>query len=350
MRTTRLVPWVVIGLFLTVLVGFCPFGLRSVQAAAIELKLAHVDPADIWTSRKGGGATLFKQIVEMETGGAVDVKVFPAGQLGGERELAEAVRLGTVQMTMVSGAMANFFKEYQILDIPYLFSSAPVAWKVLDGWFGKELAEECLKKTGMRVLTFGEAGFRNFTTSSRPIRTPADLKGLKIRVMESPVYLALIRSLGGAPTPVSWTETYTALQQKVVDGQENPVSSIKYAKLYEVQKYLTLDGHTYGVDFVLINEKFYQGLPKEIQSTIKTAAITTGTIMRGIQTIDSTLGIQFLKEKGMEVYVPTAREKAMFRDAAQKPVIEFLKKQVGNRWIDKLMKAIKEAEAELARQ
>ena len=121
MRTFRCVSWVVMGLLLTVLVGFSPFGLRSVEAAAIELKLAHVDAPDIWTSRKGGGATLFKQIVEMETGGAVDVKVFPAGQLGGERELTEAVKLGTVQMTMVSGAVANVFKEYQILDIPYLF-------------------------------------------------------------------------------------------------------------------------------------------------------------------------------------------------------------------------------------
>ena len=101
--------------------------------------------------------------------------------------------------------------------------------------------------------------------------------------------------------------------------EENPVSSIKFAKLYEVQKYLTLDGHTYGVDFMLINDKFYQSLPKDIQRTLKTASIATATIMRGIQTIDSTLGIQFLKEKGMEVYVPTEKEKAMFRDASQKP-------------------------------
>ena len=168
--------------------------------------------------------------------------------------------------------------------------------------------------------------------------------------MESPVFITLVKSLGGAPAPIPWPETYTALQQKVADGQENPVSSIKFAKLYEVQKYLTLDGHTYGVDFMLINDKFYQSLPKDIQRTLKTASIATATIMRGIQTIDSTLGIQFLKEKGMEVYVPTEKEKAMFRDASQKPVMEFLEKQVGKTWIDKLMKAIKEAEAELAKQ
>jgi TRAP-type transport system periplasmic protein len=322
----------------------------NVQAAApIEIKLAHVDSPDFWTSRKGGGAVMFKQLLENETGGAVDVKVFPAGQLGGEREMIEAVKLGTVQMTMVSGAMANFFKEYQILDIPYLFSSAPVAWKVMDGKFGKELADECLKKTGMRVLGFGEVGFRNLTNSERPIKSPADMKGLKFRVMESPVFITLIKALGGAPTPIPWPETYTALQQKVANGQENPVSSIKFAKLYEVQKYITLDGHTYGVDFVLINEKFFQGLPKDIQNSVKTAALTTATIMRGIQTIDSTLGIQFLKEKGMEVYTPTPKERALFKEAAQKPVIEYLEKQVGKVWIDKLLKATKEAEAEIAK-
>jgi tripartite ATP-independent transporter DctP family solute receptor len=321
----------------------------SVSAAAVELKLAHVDPADMWTSRKGGGATLFKQIVETDTRGAMEVKVFPAGQLGGEREVIEAVKQGSAQMTMVSGAFANYYREYQILDTPYLFSSQPVAWKVLDGWFGRELAEDCLKKTGMRVLGFGEAGYRHFTNSLRPIRTPADLKGMKIRVQESPVYIAMMRALGAFPTPISWTETYTALQQKVVDGEENSISSIKFGKLNEVQKYLTLDGHSFGVDFVLINEKYYQSLPKDLQKTIRTAAAMAVTIMRGIQTIDASLGVQVLRERGMEVYSLSDSEKALFRTAAQPPVLEYLEKQVGRAWIDKLQKAVKEAEGEMDR-
>jgi TRAP-type transport system periplasmic protein len=322
---------------------FAGFSLAS--AAPVEIKLAHADPPDIFTSKKAAGSTIFKQLVEVETGGAVEVKLFPAGQLGGEREVAEGTKLGTIQMGMLSGPLANFYKEAQVLDIPYLFSSYPVAWKVLDGWFGKEMAEDCLKKTGMRILAYDQVGFRNFTNSARPIKSPADLKGLKIRVMESPVYIALIKALGGSPTPISWTETYTSLQQKVVDGQENPVTSIKYAKLYEVQKYLTLDGHTYGVSFMLINEKFFQTLPKETQAIIKTHAITACTVARGIDTIDSTLGTQFLKEKGMEIYAPTAKEKAMFREAAQGPIIEYLEKQIGRTWIDKILKAVKEAEA-----
>jgi tripartite ATP-independent transporter DctP family solute receptor len=347
MGQERVVGKVLMAVCLALCLGLPLLSPSAAPAGTIVLKLAHVDPADTWTSRKGGGSTLFKQIVEIETRGAVEVQVFPAGQLGGEREMTEAVKFGTIQMTMISGALANFYKEYQVLDIPYLFSSPPVAWKVMDGWFGKEMAEDCLKKTGMRVLGFGEAGYRNFTNSVRPLRAPADFKGLKIRVMESPVYVALVKSLGAAPTPIAWTETYTALQQKVVDGQENPVSTIKYAKLNEVQKYLTLDGHTYGIDFILINDKFYQSLPKDIQKTIRTAAATTVTIMRGIQTIDSTLGVQQLREKGMEVYAPSDSEKALFRDAAQQPVVEYLEKQIGRPWIDKLQKAIKEAEAEM---
>ena len=153
-------------------------------------------------------------------------------------------------MCMVSGAIAGYFKPAMVLDIPYLFSSAPVAWKVLDGKFGDELAAALLDKTGMRVLAYGETGFRNFTNSKRPIKSPEDLKGLKIRVMETPLYITLVKALGAAPTPIAWTETYTSLQQGVVDGQENPVSVIIQAKFAEVQKYLTLDGHTYGADFL----------------------------------------------------------------------------------------------------
>jgi tripartite ATP-independent transporter DctP family solute receptor len=235
-----------------------------------------------------------------------------------------------------------------VFDIPYLFPSLLVAYRVLEGPFGKELADECLKKTGMRILTYSQVGFRNFTNSTRVIKSPADIKGLKLRVMDSPVYMSLVRSMGGAPTPVPWPETYTALQQKVVDGQENPVSSIKFGKLYEVQKYLTMDGHTFGVSFMLINEKFFQSLPKEYQAIVKNAALTSAVSENGIDNLDSSIGLQFLKEKGMEVYVPTAAEKGQFRAVAQPAVIEYLEKQIGRPWIDKVLNAVKQTEASLA--
>jgi TRAP-type transport system periplasmic protein len=330
--------------FLFLLVGWA----GPSATAATEIKFAHVDPPDVFISKKGAAGVTFKNLVEAEDP-TVSVKLFPAGQLGGERELVEATKLGTVQMSMVSAAIAGHFKEAQVLDIPYLFESAPVAWKVMDGWFGKELADECLRKTGIRVLAYGETGIRNFTSSKALIKSPADMKGLKVRVMESPVYVNMIKGLGAAPTPIPWPETYTALQQKVVDAQENPVSVIMQAKFFEVQKYLTLDGHSYGVDFILINDKVYQSLPKETQQTLKRAAIVAGWAGRSIQQINSAIGIAQLREKGMTVYKPSAREMAMFKDATQKPVIEYIEKQVGRPWVDKLMKAVHEAEVELAK-
>ena len=318
-------------------------------ASAVEIKLGHVDPADVCVSKKGAAGATFKGLVEGATGGSVNVKVFPASQLGNERELIEGTKIGTIQMSFVSGAIAGFYKEAQVLDIPYLFSSGPVAWKVMDGPFGQEMAADILQKTGMRVLAYGETGFRNFTNSSRPIKSPADMKGLKIRVMETPVYVNMVKALGAAPTPIAWSEVYTALQQKVVDGQENPVATIMQAKLYEVQKYLTLDGHSYGVDFFLINDKFYRSLPQETQQIIKTSAVTSALVGRGIQTLNSATGISELQAKGMEVYAPNNAEAAQFKAATQAPVIDYVEKQIGRAWIDKLFKAIKEAEADLAK-
>jgi len=347
MTNSRVFVLIALGTCVLALAGLFCVGVSRAQAAQFEIKLGHADPPDVYTSRKAASSTVFKQIVESETGGAVAVNLFPAGQLGGEAQLAQATKLGSIQMSMLSGPFSTYCAEAQVFDIPYLFPSYTVAWKVLDGPFGKELAQECLKKTGMRILTYGQVGFRNFTNSARPIKGPADLKNMKVRVMESPVYMSLVRSLGAAPTPIPWTETYTALQQKVVDAQENPVSSIKFAKLYEVQKYLTLDGHTYGVSFMLINEKFFQGLPKEFQAVVKNAAATANVVENGVDTLDSSIGIQFLRDKGMEVYVPTPNEKAAFRDAAQKPVIEYLEKQIGRPWIDKVLNAVKATEREL---
>ncbi len=162
------------------LVGLAPGTLPTVHAAQFEIRLGHSDPPDIYTSRKAAGSTVFKNMVENETGGAVKVNLFPAGQLGGEREVAEAVKLGSVQMGMLSGPFSRFCKEAQVFDIPYLFPSLLVAYRTLDGPFGKELAEECLKKTGMRILTYAQVGFRNFTNSARVIKSPCGCQGAEV--------------------------------------------------------------------------------------------------------------------------------------------------------------------------
>ncbi len=313
-------------------------------AADIDIKLAHVDPADWQSSKKGAATEAFKNIVEAESEGRISVQLFPAGALGGETDLVQSVQDGTLTMTMVSGAFSKVCPEAAVLDIPYMFSSAPVAWKVLDGPFGDELAAHCLQKTGLRTLAFGETGFRNFTNSKHPIKSPADVKGLKIRVMTVPLFVEMVKALGGEPTPIPWPEVPTALGTKVVDGQENPVSVIYSNKFYELQKYMTLDQHVYGADFLVVNEDFYQKLSDENKALMRRAAIIAGNVGRSIQQFNSAIGVSKLIEKGMEVAKPTSAQLAEFRDQSQPAVIKWLETQIDKAWIAKLQDAVAAAE------
>jgi len=291
---------------------------------------------------------VFKDIVEAESAGRIKVEVYPAGQLGGEAELVGQAQSGATQVVMVSGVFGNSCKEAAILDTPFLFSSAAVAWATLDGPFGARLAEHCLKKTGLRTLAYGETGFRNFTNSTREIRTPADVKGLKLRVQQLPLYVEMVKGMGGIPTPVAWPETPGALKTKVVDGQENPVSVILGNKFYEFQTYLTLDEHVYGTDFLLINEAFYQKQTADDRALLKRAAIVAGNAGRAIQQINSAAGVAELVAKGMKVYKPTGAELDQFRAAAQPPVVAWLKSQVEAGWIEALQAAVADARKSLA--
>lgn len=317
-------------------------------AVAQTIKFAHVDPADWTTSKKGAAGKVFKDLVEAESSGQMKVELFPAGQLGGETELIAQAQAGAIQVTMVSGVFGNFCKEAAVLDTPFLFPSAAVAWHTLDGPFGEKLAEHCLKKTGLRTLAFGETGFRNFTNSVHEIRTPADMKGLKLRVQQLPLYVEMVKGLGAVPTPVAWPETPGALRTKVVDGQENPVSVILGNRFYEFQTFMTLDQHVYGTDFLLVNERFYQGLDAEKRALLKRNAIVAANAGRAIQQINSAAGVAELTAKGMKVYKPTAAELDQFRKAAQPPVLAWLKGQVESGWIEAAQSAVADSEKALA--
>ncbi len=310
------------------------------QAADVTLTLGHVDPQEWTTSKKGAAAKVFKELVEAESAGRIAVDIYPAGQLGGETDLVQSAQEGTLSMAMVSGAYAKVCKEASVLEIPYLFPSAPVAWDVLDGKFGKELSEHCLAKTGLRTLAYGETGFRNFTNSKRPIKEPKDLEGLKIRVMTLPLYVEMVKSMGGEPTPIAWPEVPSALTTGVVDGQENPISVIYGNKFYQFQKYLTLDGHVYGTDFLLINEDVLKGLKAEDQAIVKRAARVAAVAGRAVQQLNSAEGLSKLAENGMEITSPTAEQLAMFREKAQPAVINWLKGEVDAGWIEKVQDAV----------
>jgi tripartite ATP-independent transporter DctP family solute receptor len=337
-----------LSLFAAAAVAAFGLALAGPAAAQTVIKFAHVDPADWTLSKKGAAAKVFKDLVEAESAGRIKVQVYPAGQLGGEAELVDQARAGATQITMVSGVFGNSCKEAAILDTPFLFPSAAVAWKTLDGPFGVKLAAHCLAKTGLRILAYGETGFRNFTNSVREIRSPADMKGLKLRVQQLPLYVEMVKGLGAIPTPVAWPETPGALKTKVVDGQENPVSVILGNKFYELQTYLTLDEHVYGTDFLLINDAFHNSLSADDRALIKRNAVVAANAGRSIQQINSAAGVAELVAKGMKVYKPTPAEMEQFRAAAQPPVLAWLKTQVEPGWIDALQAAVAEARAVLA--
>lgn len=314
-------------------------------AADITLSFGHVDPQEWTTSKKGAAAKVFKDMMEGQTGGRIAVNVYPAGQLGDEMDMLQTAQEGVLSIVMASGSFTQLCPEAAVLNIPYLFPSAPVAWEVLDGYFGEALSDHCLKKTGLRILAYGETGFRNFTNSKRPVAEPKDLSGLKIRVMTTPLFVEMVRALGAEPTPIAWPEVPSALATGVVDGQENPIGTIYNMKFYQMQDYLTLDGHVYGTDFLVINEDIFQSLSAEDQRLVRNAALTAGLVGRAIQQINSAEGLSKLADKGMTITKPTKEQLAKFQAAAQPAVIEWLKGELDPSWIKRVRDAVKQATA-----
>ena len=311
------------------------------------LKVAHADSNDMTLSRKAVMADVFAKEVKAKSTGQIDVQTYGAGALGGERDLVEGVKNGFIQAGLASGVMADFYPNAMVTDIPYLFPSNEIADRVMDGPYGQKLAKDFVAKTGMDNLCFGEVGFRNFTSGKVPIHSPKDLVGMKIRVQETPLYVTEMKALGAQPTPIAWPETYTALQTGVVDGEENPIPTIIFAKLYEVQKNVTLDGHNYGVDWFVVNDKFLKNLPTDLQTIVRDAGKHACAEERRVNRVFTAEGVNTLKEKGVTVYTPTAAEMAQFKAATQQPVIDWLKTKVDEKWIDGLLAAVKDAEANL---
>jgi tripartite ATP-independent transporter DctP family solute receptor len=236
-------------------------------------------------------AAAFKSAVEANSNGEIKVELYPSGVLGKERETMVQVKSGVVQSYISStGGMSTFYPMIDITNMPFAFSSYNVVYKVYDGKFGQELAKDIEKKSGFHVLGFGESGgFFVITNSKREIKSPKDMKGIKIRTMTVPLHMEIIKSLGGSPTPIAWSEVYTSLQTGVVDGQMNPISIINMAKFYEVQKYATLTNHIYAPYIWVMNAKFYNNLSPAHKAIVDDAARTAILAGRGLsRIIDST--------------------------------------------------------------
>ena len=249
------------------------------QSGPIELKLGHVLNED---SHFHAGALEFARLVKEKSNGRLTVSVFANGLLGNDRTLAEGMQFGTVDMAVVSSAtMAGFVPRIQLFEFPFLFRDAQHAYKVLDGPIGDTILKDFEAKQ-IIGLAFWENGFRHLTNSKRPVKVPADVKGLKIRVQEIPLHLSFWKQLGTDPMPMAWGEVYTALQQKTVDAQENPINLIYTSKMYEVQKHLSLTGHVYAPTVTMISKKIYDKLPADLQKIIVEASKETAPYQRNV--------------------------------------------------------------------
>lgn len=282
-------------------------------AAEINIKFGHDMPEN---SAQHVTALKYAELVKERTKGRVEVKVYPAQQLGTDPEMVRGTQLGTIEACMPPTAkLSGFEPTLQLADMPFLFPTKDICYKVLDSKIGDKLLAK-LDKIQLKGVAFWESGFKQFT-ANKEIRKPDDFKGLKIRVMESPVIIAQFRALGANPIPIDFAETYNALQQRVVDGQENPLVSIVNMKFYEVQKNVIISNHAYlGYAFVF-GKKFFEGLPRDIQKILADTAKELAPFERADTAKREGGYVQKIKEFGTTVYELTTEEKMAFEKATR---------------------------------
>ncbi len=270
----------------------------------------------------------FGELLNEKLPGRFDVQVFANAQLGDDVRATEAVRMGSLEMVIPSASpLVGLVPEFMVLDLPFLFPDAAAADKVLDGAPGKYLADKLAEK-GLVILAYYENGFRDLTNSKREVRKPADLNGLKIRTMENPIHLAAWKALGANPTPMPFSEVFTAMQQHTIDGQENPIPTIYLSKFYEVQDYTTLTNHVYGPHIMLINKSLFESFTAEEQKIIKECAQESAVYQRAMNRKMATDYVGELRKLGMTVTELTPAEMKAFQDAV-KPIYSQFEDKIG---------------------
>lgn len=285
------------------------------------------------------GLVKFGEIVEEKTNGSIKVEVYANGSLGGDREVFEALQLGSIQgTTMSTGPIAQFSSKFNVFDLPFLFPTAEIAYEVLDGPTGMDLLKE-LESQNVIGLNYWENGFRHLTNDIKEVKTPDDVKGLKIRTLENDLHMDIWRALGANPTPMAFTELFAGLQQGVVDGQENPVGNVTGNKFYEVQQYLSKTGHVYNASPFLISKDFWDSLSDEEKEIMKEAAEEAKNHQRELNQQEDEDGYQILTDNGMTVTDLTAEEKELFFEKVQS-VYDKYSSEIGKEFVDQLLEEI----------
>ena len=272
------------------------------------------------------GAAKFAELVAAKSGKKISVKLFPGGTLGGDLQTVSALQGGTVEMTVLNaGILTAQVKEFAVFDFPFLFNNAQEADAVTDGEFGKGMLGKLAEKN-LVGLGYWDLGFRNVTNSKRPIAKLEDFSGLKLRVIQSPIYIDLFNTLGANATPMPFPELYPALEQKAVDGQENPNTVILSSKFNEVQKYLSLTRHIYNPQALIVSKKLWDSLSADEKKLFTEAAAEATAYQRQVSRAAADTALADLKKAGMQVNDLAPAELQRIRDKI-KPVID---KQTAN--------------------
>lgn len=326
-------------MFLILIFTLCILSLSAF--AKTTIRYSHPASSDPHISVEEAWGRVFKGIVEAETNGELEVKIYSSAQLGDQRQSTEGIQIGTLEMAAISDSVLGlFYPKAAIMQIPYAFEDSDDVLKFWETDFAKRWADECAKETGIKILSLCTFGFRNFTNNKRPIKTPEDMKGLTIRVQQSPVYIEMMKALGAIPTPMSINELYSALQTGLIDGEENPFSTIMLYSLQEVQKYITNMGYIAGIEPIIISEKFYNSLSDEFKEVIDKAKHKADqTFLGGSHLANFGIGLSKLSEY-MEIYTPTPEERAKFKSIIQPAALKVVEEKVGKEYLDEFLEVI----------
>jgi tripartite ATP-independent transporter DctP family solute receptor len=260
------------------------------------------------------GMVYMAKLVEEKSDGRLKIEIYPSGQLGQERECLELLQIGSLAMTKVSASvMENFAPSYKVLSLPYIFRDRTHSYKVMDGEIGNHILNQG-QQFWLRGLTFYDAGYRSFYTKDRPLYSPDDLRGLKIRVQPSNTAMNMVRAFGGSPTPISWGELYTALQQGVVDGAENNSPSFYFSRHYEVCKYYSLNEHAAVPDVLLISTIIWDKLSEQEQQWLMESARESALYQRKLWQESEEFCLEEVKKAGVEIIHP---DKQAFAEMVQ---------------------------------
>lgn len=313
--------------------AFGAAGLASAQVKERNIKFAFQNQTG---HPQAQGAQKFADLVAQKSGNKLTVKLFPGGTLGGDLQTVSALQGGTVEMTVLNaGILSAQIKEFAVYDFPFLFGNAKEADAVTDGAFGKKLLAK-LEEKQMHGLGYWDLGFRNLTNSRRAVAKAHDIAGLKVRVIQSPIYIDLFNTLGANATPMPFPELYPALEQRVVDGQENPNTVILSSRFVEVQKHLTETRHIYNPQALIISKKFWDTLSADEKKIIDDAASEATTYQREVSRSAADSALAALKKAGITVTELPPAEVEKLRQKV-KPVIDKYTASVGEATVKELM-------------